>query len=146
MEDTKMGFWMPFAKAREGAGYGFRSDQAKVVQIVGPSGVRIVGVDDATGERCAILRDSVKVVLIGARIEFRDQSAVLLDRGLDNENIDAALKRGANHFAPLGFAALAARGAVTIAGQKVRAVPFLEGMLDFLRAEKRPVLRILDAV
>ena len=70
MQNAKMSFRMVLAKVGEGTGNGFRSDQAEVVQVVGSGGVRVIGIDDAAGERGAILRDAVKVVLIGERIEF----------------------------------------------------------------------------
>ncbi len=79
MQHAKMRFRMAFGKMGERTGNGFRSDQAEVVQIVGPGGVGIVGIDDASGERSAILGDAVKVVLIRKRIEFRDERAVLFD-------------------------------------------------------------------
>src|ERR1700734_914788 len=111
MQHAKMRFRMVFGKMRKGTRDGFRSDQAEVVQIVGSGRVRVIGIEDAARERGAILRNAVKVVLIGERVEFLDQRAVLFYGGLDDKNIDTALKRGADHLAPLGFATRAATGA-----------------------------------
>jgi hypothetical protein len=130
----------------ERTGDGFRSDQAKVVQVVGPGGMGIIRIDDVAGERSTILRDAVKVIVIGERIEFRDESAVLIEGRFDDEDIDAALKSGANHFAPFGFVACAASGTVTVTHKIISTVSFLKSVLDFLRAEQRPVLWILDTV
>jgi len=105
-----------------------------------------IGVEDASAEFSAIARDAVKVVQVGVRIEIRDEGAVLIDRGLDNEHIDAARKSGSHHFPPFCFVARAAIGTLTVTCQKILAVAFLKDVFDFLRAKEGPVLGILDTV
>src|SRR5580692_10739701 len=131
MKDTKMRLRMLLPVSSERTGDGFRSDQAKVVQVVGPGGMGIIRIDDVAGERSTILRDAVKVIVIGERIEFRDESAVLIEGRFDDEDIDAALKGGANHFAPFGFVACAASGTVTVTHKIISTVSFLKSVLDF---------------
>src|SRR5580704_2563144 len=146
MEDTKVRLGMLLAVSSERTGDGFRSDQAKVVQVVGPGGMGIIRIDDVASERGTILRDAVKMVLVGERIEFRDESAILLEGRFDDENIEAALERSSDHLAPFGFVACAASRTVTITRKIVCTVSFLKSVFDFLRGEQRPVLRILNAV
>ncbi len=74
-----------------------------------------ISIDDTPAELGAVAGDTVEVVLVGARIEFRDERAVLIDGSLDNENIDASRECGSNHFPPFCFVAGAAGGTVAIA-------------------------------
>src|SRR5580693_8342129 len=146
MQNAQMGFPMAVPVVSEGTCDGFRSDEAEVVEIVGPGGMGKIGVDDAAGKLRAISRDAVKVILVGKRVEFGDELTILLDRSFDDENIDAAGECGSHHFAPFRFAARTASGTLTIARKKICAVSFLESVLDFLRAKKRAVLRVFNAV
>src|SRR5579872_321136 len=146
MQNAKVRFGMAFAVMSEGASDSFRSDQAEIIQIIGPGGMRVIRIDDVAGERSTVLRNAVKVILVRERIEFGDEGAVLIERRFDDEDVDAALESGADHFTPFGFIARPARSAVAVARQETRAVSFLERALDFLRAKKRAVLRILDTV
>src|SRR6476661_52138 len=96
VEHTKTRFRMVFAIVGERAGDSLRSDQTEVVKIIGPRGMGKISVEDASAEFGAIAGDAVKVVLVGARIEFRDERAVLIDGSVENENVDTTRKCGSN--------------------------------------------------
>jgi hypothetical protein len=116
VKDAEMRFRVALGVVIEGASNGFRSDQAKVVQIVGSGGVRIIAIHDAASECGAILRDTIEVILVGLRIEFGDERAILVDGRFDDEDVNAAFQCGADHFAPFSFIAGEAGFAVAVTG------------------------------
>src|SRR5262245_44631061 len=87
----------------EGARDGFWRGHSKVVQIVGMSSVREVGIDNASGEIRTIVRETVEVILVRRIVEFGDQLAVLLFGCVNDEDVEAANQRGGDHLAPFGL-------------------------------------------
>src|SRR5215471_6630219 len=130
----------------EGARDRFWRSHSKVVQIVGMSSVWKVGIDNAMGKIRTIAREAIKVILVRGVVEFRDQLAVLLFSGVDDEDVEAANQRGGDHFTPFGLVTIPAGIARAQRGQVVVTVSFFQKVLNFIRSKDRPIAGILDSI
>src|SRR6266446_2915992 len=146
VQHAKICFRMPKRIVRKRARHSFRSGHPKVVDVIRIGRVRKIAVNYAPRKIGAIPRDSVKMVLIWQRVEFSDEFAVLLNGGIDHENVEAANKSGRNQFSPFRLVTRRAGWPLTIPRQVFRLVALLQQVLDFVRAEERAMPSVLDTV
>jgi hypothetical protein len=110
------------------------------------SGAREVGINHPPRKIGAIPCHAIEMIPVGQRVEFRDQSEVLLERRINDKNVNAPNHRGSDHLSPFCLVACSARIALAIIRQVFRAISLLENMLDLERAKKGPISWILHAI
>jgi hypothetical protein len=88
--------------------------------------MREIGINNSSCEISAIIGNSIEMVLIGQRVEFRDKFAVLLDCGINHENKDTANQHGRDHLSPFRLVTSRTERTFTVRCQVFIPVSFLE--------------------
>ena len=146
MKHVILGLRPRVSVTREGARHGLGAGHPEIVHDVAMSRMGEVRVNQISREVGAVARGSIEVIYVGRVVEFFDQGPILFNRRRNNQDVQSALGRGADHLPPFRLSACLTGMAGTIVTENLLAVVFFECVLNLPRRKQRAALRIGHAI